>query len=59
MLKSYNVECFFVVLTLLLACWLGSDYLIVSLNYDYSFVVFFSCLFALFVPVWYLVAKKF
>ena len=59
MLKSYSLELFFVVFTLLLSYLLGSSYLLESVNYDYSFVVFFSCLFALFVPVWYLVAKKF
>lgn len=59
MLKSYSVELFFVVFTVILARLLSSDYLLTSVNYDYSFVVFFSCLFALFVPVWYLVARKF
>ena len=59
MLKPYNVELFFVVFTVFLALLLSSNYLLVSVNYDYSFVVFFSCLFAVFVPVWYLAARKF
>ncbi len=59
MLKAYNVECFFIIFTVFLACLLSSDYLLESVNHDYSFVVFFSCLFSLFIPVWYLAAKKF
>ena len=59
MLKSYSVELFFVVFTVFLASLLGSNYLLTSVNYDYSFIVFFSCLFSLFIPVWYLAAKKF
>jgi len=59
MFKSYAVECFFVGLAVVIAKMLSSDQLLINVNYDYSFIVFFSCLFSLFIPVWYLAAKKF
>jgi len=56
---KYMTEIVFLSIAFLLACMLGSNQLLADISYDYSFIVFFACLFMLFLPVFYLAAKNF
>ena len=56
---KYSVEIVFLAITFLIACMLSSNQLLIDINYDYSFIVFFACLFMLFLPVFYLATKDF
>ena len=56
---KYSVEIVFLAITFLLAAMLSSDSLLLSVDYDYSFIVFFASLFMLFLPVFYLATKDF
>ncbi len=54
---KYLVEIVVMAITVVLACLLGSETLLVGVNYDYSFIVFFSGLFALMLPAYYFAVK--
>lgn len=56
---KYSVEIVFLAITFLLAVMLSSDSLLLSVDYDYSFIVFFASLFMLFIPVFYLATRDF
>lgn len=56
---KYLAEIAFLTITVVLACMLGCDSTLIEVNYDYSFIVFFACLFMLFLPVFYLATKNF
>lgn len=57
MLNKYLVEIVVMAITVVLACLLSSETLLLNVNYDYSFVVFFTGLFALMLPAYYLAVK--
>jgi len=56
---KYTTEIVFLSIAFLLACMLSSNQFLIDINYDYSFIVFFACLFMLFIPVFYLTMKNF
>lgn len=56
---KYLAEIAFLTVTVVLACMLGCDSTLIEVNYDYSFIVFFSCFFAFMLPAYYLATKRF
>ena len=56
---KYLTEFVFLSIAFLIATMLSSNQLLIDINYDYSLIVFFACLFMLFIPVFYLATKDF
>ena len=54
---KYTTEIVFMSVAFLLACMLSSNQLLIDINYDYGFIVFFSSLFAIMLPAYYLAVK--
>lgn len=54
---KYLTELVFLSIAFLLAAMLSSDTLLIAINYDFGFIMFFSSLFALMLPAYYLAVK--
>lgn len=54
---KYTTEIVFLSIAFLIACMLSSNQLLIDINFDYSFIVFFSGLFGLMLPTYYLAVK--